>query len=235
MTTCKYCGIELSKKRKRVICDSKNCRNLYQQEYYQNNPDKFEENRFNQSIRNTQNHRRSRYYGDNITDFVYGYNSNIDSKRHICGECGTEFFHQYKTESSWRNGILISENIVKQNVTPWGAGVCPKCGLVNRNIATDYSFDWNNVKTPYKSTQEDYDDWKARISHVDREPIIKKQAVYIDDQKTQIDFLTELQVIRSMLNKTRLKRKERSILTTPEEEQLCFRLTIIGMREKKNM
>lgn len=204
---CRYCGTPFEAKRKsREVCDKEECRNKIQETYYKNNPDKQDDNRFRQSKRNIkQNFRKWKEINRDISN---------DNRPHIamrlrtCNDCGEEFMAG-----------------AGRNCTLWNAAICPRCGLVEKSVIDTDPWEYHLKYQPHPANQDEINECKKELRKVKIYPILKKYAIYLDKQKTVIDFPQELIALRGMLNnlKERKNKKETIIRTTPEEEQICFK------------
>jgi len=217
---------------------SKRCfkiwRKKYMNNYWKNNPKKADINR------NRARNRKVRILKELKEHHILKvFDMNLRQINSICEECYEEFYYNFKIfksknitlretcessnlsdtidgymESSCNS--LYEYSTLKINSTPWGASVCPKCGLVAKHV-----YDNNETYKDYNKysiyTKEDYDDLYVTLNHIDKYPIIKRTALYLDNFR--IDFLSEARDIR---RKVCYINKNKSELTE-EEEQICIR------------
>jgi len=255
---CVICGKTFESKRRSKKCCSKECetqrRNYYMRnyskwkdymkKYYQKNPDKDDLNRFMVGMRDAKKSLEKQKYGDNIfyTD-AYSYNANPSNRKHICEECGTEFSYQYIISPIYRDNRRVDEIDVKWNITPWGAPVCPNCGLVGTYPDIDHLSDKKLKENPPRVLSKDEGmAWWASIRFTKNPPKLKPVTERIlgpldpelFDKIFQriprselhdfgIDFIQEAITVRKMANRIHRKRNPQEdyrILSKKEIEEI---------------
>jgi len=234
LTPYKYKGV------RQKTC-SKRCfriwRKRYMNKYWKDNPKKSNINR-NRSLKRWT--RLAKELKEN-KDFPVLFDMNSKQINSVCDECQEEFYSQFKIyilqdktlkDHCKDNFISYTTDIdrkisnycislqeystLKINSTPWGASICPKCGLVTKHV-----YDNNETYEDYNKysiyTKEDYDDLYTRLRHIDKYPIIRRTAIYLDN--VRIDFLSEARDIRRKVCYINSDKSE----LTEEEEQICIR------------
>lgn len=220
---CKYCGERtIAKRKSKLTCDKEECKDKLNNErvkkYYNKHPDKQDNNRFRAS--KNQLKRRNHGWNQINREIITDRQVHISMRKHVCENCNFEYM---------AGG--------GKNYTSWNAAFCPECGLVEKSIIDTDPWEYHLKYQPQPATQEEINECKQELRKVKHYPILKKLAIYIDIQKTIIDFPQELIELRKLLNrlKERNDKKQLSVTTTPEEEQICFAALNKKILENKNI
>lgn len=215
MKTCEICNTKLNNQQKKV-CGNDECKrkwhNRYYRKYWQTHPYQADLNRIRSSNRILKVKKIEQYYRDFDSTELLNYNPK--QLHYTCPECNHKFNWDFKLLANYKSPSEYY--LFSTNTTPWGAPVCPKCALIAYDMY-DHPATNDEVKNIIKELKES-----------EKEPIIKKQARYLDVNKTRIDFYEEAHVVRGMLNKRRIKQ----VNLTEKEKQLCIRAMLANTRNE---
>jgi len=232
--TCKQCGTKFQSKRKRKLCNECREKKLsnyfseyyqrkkvdrlkYQRNYYER---KKEERQLYQAKYNIKQRLIAFKYGDRITDInpdkIFFKVGNA-----VCEECEKSFPYKFEYKPTFRNNQIYNFCSTQYNTTPWGAYVCPECGLVQTTCIDNYHYtiDYYYERKPRPATNEEIKEiLKERKRDYERNLMRVKTHRYAKffHGTNKIDFLSEAEVVRRMLYKIKNKKDYNELLTQKE-------------------
>jgi len=266
---CVICGKTFESKRRSKKCCSKECekerrnsymkrymkkdivklmRNEYMKKYYANNPIQDDIRRFNDAKRRIKHKLDQQKHSDTITDIDYSYTANPTNEKYTCDECGTEFSYQYEISPIYKDNIKIDEINRHWNITPWGAPVCPNCGLVGTYPDIDHLSDKKLKENPPRIlSREEGMAWWSSIRFTKNPPELKPLTERLlgpldpelHDKIFQriprselhdfgIDFIQEAITVRKMVNRIHRKRNPQEDYRILSEKEISEILKVIN-------